>query len=42
VLLVALARAVGPVRSMLGFPRHVRDEEIGTAAITDVATVASS
>jgi purine-cytosine permease-like protein len=39
VALVAVVRAAGPVRDALGFPRHVRDEEIGTAAIADVATV---
>ncbi len=42
VVLVALARAVGPVRSMLGFPRHVKDEEIPTGAVTDVASVAGA
>jgi O-antigen/teichoic acid export membrane protein len=39
VALVAAVRAAGPVRDALGFPRHVRDEEIGTGAIADVATV---
>ena len=38
-MLVAAVRAAGPVRDALGFPRHVRDEEIGTGLVTDVATV---
>src|SRR5438876_1893456 len=42
VSLVAVVRAAGPVRDALGFPRHVRDEEIGTGAIADVATVAGT
>jgi purine-cytosine permease-like protein len=42
VALVAVVRAAGPVRDALGFPRHVRDEEIGTGAIADVATLAGA
>jgi purine-cytosine permease-like protein len=41
VALVAVARAMGPVRNALGFPRHVADEEIPTGAVADVATMAS-
>jgi hypothetical protein len=37
--LVALARALGPVRTTLGFPRHVPDEEIPSGAVADIATV---
>jgi purine-cytosine permease-like protein len=36
--LVAVARAVGPVRDQLGFPRHVRDEEIASDAVVDIAS----
>jgi purine-cytosine permease-like protein len=42
VVLVALARAFGPVRDALGFPRHVRDEEIPSTAVADVATLAGA
>jgi purine-cytosine permease-like protein len=40
VALVALARATGPVRDLLGFPRTVPDDAIPTEAVADVATLA--
>jgi hypothetical protein len=36
--LVAVARALGPVRNQLGFPRHVGDEEINSEAVVDIAS----
>jgi purine-cytosine permease-like protein len=40
--LVAVARAMGPVRDVLGFPRTVADEAIPTEAVADVATLAGA
>ena len=39
--LVAVARAVGPVRGQLGFPKYVRDDEIASDAVIDVASAAA-
>ena len=38
IVLVAVARAIGPVRTQLGFPKHIRDEDIATAAVRDIAS----
>jgi purine-cytosine permease-like protein len=42
VVLVAVARAMGPVRDALGFPRTVPDDAIPTEAVADVATLAGA
>jgi purine-cytosine permease-like protein len=42
VVLVAVARSFGAVRDLLGFPRHVHDEEIPSTAVADVATLAGT
>jgi purine-cytosine permease-like protein len=36
--LVGVARALGPVRDQLGFPKHVEDAEIESDAVVDVAS----
>ena len=38
ILLVGLAHALGPVRSQLGFPKHIRDDEVATDAVIDIAS----
>src|SRR5207248_11364646 len=38
IILVGLARAIGPVRTQLGFPKHVHADEIATDAVLDVAS----
>jgi purine-cytosine permease-like protein len=40
--LVAVARAVGPVRSQLGFPKHVDDAAIESEAVVDIASGAAA
>jgi purine-cytosine permease-like protein len=42
IVLVAVARAMGPVRDWLGFARTVPDEAIPTEAVADVATLAGA
>ena len=42
VVLVAVARAMGPVRDWLGFPKTVPDDAIPTEAVADVATLAGA
>jgi hypothetical protein len=39
-VLVALARTVAPVRTSLGFSKTIRDDQIASDAILDVASVA--
>jgi hypothetical protein len=36
--LVAVARALGPVRDQLGFPKHIADDEIPSDAVIDIAS----
>jgi purine-cytosine permease-like protein len=38
IVLVGVARAVGPVRSQLGFPKHVRDDQIASDAVLDISS----
>ena len=40
VVLVAVARAVAPVRNVLGFARHIGDAEIASDAVIDIASLA--
>jgi hypothetical protein len=40
VALVAVARAVAPVRSALGFAKTILDEQIPSTAVIDVASLA--
>ncbi|MDX6469046.1 MAG: hypothetical protein QOF75_849, partial [Gaiellaceae bacterium] len=38
IALVGVARAIGPVRSQLGFPKHVRDDQIASEAVLDISS----
>src|SRR5712692_5706732 len=40
IVLVALARALGPIRSALGFAKTISDSLIGSDAVIDIASVA--
>jgi purine-cytosine permease-like protein len=42
VVLVAVARALAPVRTALGFPRTVADSEIDSNAVIDIASLAEA